>query len=86
MMGELVFGAEEGTQVGGFWAADGTGYGDGLEEKLKRKEEKERRGGYLQRGWGTFREQRTSAGEIQTRERKVTQWNIQVRSSVNLIL
>ena len=44
MMGELVFGAEEGTQVGGFWAADGTGYGDGLLRKIENRGEKKLRG------------------------------------------
>ena len=35
---------------------------------------------------GSSKKMREGAGEIQTREKKVTQWNIQVRSSINLIL
>ena len=37
--------------MGGFWAADGMGYGDGLEEKLKRKEKKERERGISAEGF-----------------------------------
>ena len=40
MMGRVVFGAEKVDSWGSFWAADGTGYGDGLEEKLKRNRKK----------------------------------------------
>ena len=41
MMGRAVFGAEKGDWWGSFWATDGTGYGHGLEEKLKGKLEEE---------------------------------------------
>ena len=35
-------GQKKGTDGGGFWAADGTGYGHGLEEKLKGKQRKKK--------------------------------------------
>ena len=66
MMGELVFGAERGLKWAVFWAADGTGYRDGLLRKTEsgEKEKKKRRKRRdLQRGWGTFLERRTSAEE-----------------------
>ena len=36
-------GQKKGTDGGGFWAADGTGYGHGLEEKLKGKQREKKR-------------------------------------------
>ena len=43
MMGELVFGAERGLKWAVFWAADGTGYRDGLLRKTENRGKREKR-------------------------------------------
>ena len=77
-------GQQKETDGRGFWAADGMGYGDGLEGKLKRKEKKERRREMISAERGAFLQaEDVRVGDIQTREREVALWNILVRSSVN---
>ena len=64
------------------WVAGSKGWLAEEDSKKQRKEERKEEG-YLQ--GGAFREaEGVRVGDIQTRERKVTRWNIQVRSSINL--
>ena len=72
--------------MGCSWAADGTGYGWLAEEDTKqgkkRREREEEKMGHLQGGF--LEAEGVRVGDIQTRGRKVTRWDIQVRSFINL--
>ena len=64
-------GQKRGLKWAGFWAADGTGYGDGLLRKTENRGKREKRGTgrYLQRGL-FWRQRGVRVGDIQTRGRK----------------